>query len=338
VKPLIAPPPVLLVALLSLAPQHGGPLAFAPRAGSSVVKQLEFELTMSEPAFAWDAGELWNLGGPPLRLSTSLTLTDSYASVSAGRPLDWMRRVDATSGKFEHGGRRRDVVGFFSLLGCAVQFERRKDEQQFARTLAEGSAEDLHIEDWVEDLDLRGFLPEGEVKPGEKWIAHGRPVMDALFGPSEMGFLGTPRDQRTETLVRDVLLSRFRELGDKGLEIECARSRSDEALEQPGTKIELLLEDKGVLDVTDTINEFLQRMDSNTFDAGPVSMEWKVDGSGSLMWDPTQGRFESLDFAADLQLEFTCSLSATPGGLRPGSLRLRSVGVGKWTYRAKSAE
>ncbi len=323
-----------------MAPQHEVELSFAPRPGTTLAKQFDLEVELGYVAIEIDGQEFLALGHSPIRLLTSSKFTDTYVKTEAGRPLELLRSFGEISGKWEAEGLRTDIVGFYSLSGCAVRFVWDPKLCDYSRTLEVGKVRDLHEEQLVEDLDLRGFLPEEPVVPGAKWTAHGRRIVDALFGSTEMGLLGMPKEQELEVLIRDVLLRPFRKLGDKRLEIACVLAGPDDTLEPDETRIDLQLFDRYELDATEAVNEFLRGM------AGPspsmwrvdsVRTEWKVDGRGKLVWNVAEKRFSAMDLEAKIRLECICEMPGLFGreNTTPTRIRLVSDGTIRWTLRAR---
>ncbi len=173
--------------------------------------------------------------------------------------------------------------------------------------------------------------------PGAKWTAHGRPVVDALFGSTEMGLLGMPKEKEIEVLIRDVLLRPFRELGDKRVEIACVLARPDDTLKPDETRIDLQLFDRYELDATDAVNDFFRAMAGSSpamLKVDSARTEWKVDGRGKLVWNVAENRFVALDLEAKIRLEciFICDMPWRYGGkTTPGNLvRLVSEGTIRW--------
>jgi hypothetical protein len=329
---------LLLALWLFIPPQHEGQPMFAPRAGATVTKNFDLAVEVRDITVEIDGQEFLALGQSPIRLLTSSRFTDTYVKTEAGRPLELLRTFDEISGKWEVDGLRTDIVGFYSLSGCAVRFVWDQKLCDYSRTLEVGKVRDLHEAQLVEDLDLRGFLPEGRTKIGTKWTAHGRPVVDALFGSTEMGLLGMPREQELEVLIRDVLLQPFRELGNRRLAIECVRVELDEPGIAAMALVELRLVDKYELDVTETLNQFFRSLYPSwstalRVDSACISLD--IDGQGRLQWNLAENRFEELDLAARLHLQCDLEMSRfmAAGSSPTMRVRLHSDGDAKWTVR-----
>ncbi len=330
---------LLVAPWLFIAPQREVAPRFAPRPGARVAKQFDLEVELRDAAIEIDGQAFWSLGPKTIRLLTSSKFTDTYVKTEAGRPLDLLRSFGEISGKWEADGVRTDIVGFYALSGCAVRFVWDPKRGDYSRTLEVGKVRDLHEEQLVEDLDLRGFLPEEPAQPGEKWIAHGRPVVDALFGSTEMGLLGMPKEQELEVLIRDVLLRPFRELGDRRLEIACVLAGSDDTLEPDEMEIKLQLFDRFDVNATEAVNDFFLAMARSSPPMLKVDFagtEWNVDGRGKLVWNVAENRLVAFDLDARVHLECVLEIPWGRGGERSARhVRLRSEGDIKWTVRAQ---
>jgi hypothetical protein len=225
-----------------------------------------------------------------------------------------------------------------SFSGFSYQSQPlRRDPEYYAREFERTTSSNFPLDGLVEDLDLRGFLPAEPVLRGERWNPRGKPVMDALFGLTELGLLGIPTEVTEEALLRDVFLQPFRECGDKQLEIACEYLGEELSMNPPGAKIRLRLGDKYEIDATSDVNRYLESaFPSNThWQVRDFFVVWELDGRGDLIWNVAEHRAESLALEADLKLE--CSFEFLGFGNGPMHIRLSFSGKLQWTMRAERA-
>ena len=156
------------------------PLAFHPAPGLRLVKTFEGRRTLAFDELTC------RMGGEdvPAEYLPDMTFDlddtqrvvadDEYVAVSEGRPSELRRTFERIS---QHETRRLvvppgdpdtfDGEGDSALEGKTVVF--RRDGEGYSASF-EGSGADASLLDALaEDMDLRGFLPEGEVAEGDSW-------------------------------------------------------------------------------------------------------------------------------------------------------------------------
>ncbi len=325
---------LLALSCLLLLPLDGTKLVFAPQACSRVSKHFDFELEFSETAVTLDGTDMGDWI-PTVRLTTSVGFEDKYTKTAGGRPIDLSRTFGKLSGKWFYGDVPEDILGFFALSDSTVEFEWDPKHENYAKSLTSGIVRGIALENLIEDADLRGLLPPEAVKLGSKWTSMGRPAMDALFGPTEMGMLGIPAATE-DGLVRDIVLRPFRELGEKELSIECTYlGPSEDQANLVNTH--LAIDQKLDLDITSEVNEYLRgSFGSTEIQLDLCRLTWEVMGPGTLIWDIDKGHFGG--FSLSLKLDLTCELRLFAPSQTLLDIRLKSTGSAKWNYSAQQIE
>ncbi|MEO6710969.1 MAG: hypothetical protein ABI054_04090, partial [Planctomycetota bacterium] len=181
---------------------------------------------------------------------------------------------------------------------------------------------------------------EGPVRPGAKWTARGRSVMDALFGSTDMALLAVP-DDSFQRAFWDVLMRQFRNRFENEIAIDCAYSGRSLAPQAQLARIDLRWHATDVFDATAEFNErrdpqsplnFLGKVDS-------LRIEWKVESTGTLLWSTAENRFDSLKLDAAVQLDMVCEiptlLGYTKGEGNPWVWHQTSQGKATWSMTAK---
>lgn len=320
-------------------------LVFAPRAGACVAKRSELIVELIDTTIRLNDRDqrLWE--DAVVRFVTSLAFVDTYARVSDGVPRDLRRRFDEVAGWWEFNGDRHEIEDFPALRGCTVRFEWSPEREAHMRTLEvdESSVPRLgeRLEGLVEDLDLRAFLTEGPVGPGDRWRASGEPLMNALFGALESGLVGIPAGVSQEALIRDVLLRPFRTLGTEQLELECRLIGANRRADDPGARIDLRLADRFELDVTGEVSECLREWGgaASSIVVAGAAVAWRCDGKGELVWDTAEQRFLSFDLKVrvdvDCRIDFPRESGVVAGG--PYALQIRSAFDATWSMVAEAS-
>ncbi|MEO6710967.1 MAG: hypothetical protein ABI054_04080 [Planctomycetota bacterium] len=327
----------LLLPGFLISPRNEERLVFEPREGSSLEKQAEFEIEGRLTRFKLDEYELGPLSVPTVKLLTSAKFTDKFERVGNGRPLEYVRRFGEISGKWESEGRREDIPGFFALSASSVRFEWDSKRKEYTIRREEGACSLIPLDKLIEDMDLRGLLPDKAVANGTEWTVQGRSLTDALFGGTEMGLIGVTRDQLLETMVRDVLLRPFRELAERQTQLRCKYIESFEPEETRFATVSLRHADRYWLDLTEPVNQCLnvQGYGWNTtrWKVRDFFLRWKVDCEGNMIWNVTEGHFESLEFEAKVELEITFAfLGRDP----PMKIEIDAEGTGRWHMKAEA--
>lgn len=324
--------PCLMACLLLVEPQQEVKLVFAPREGSSVVKQADFSIEFRSLSIDIEGHDYGDQGLTPLGLRTSAKFTDTYVQLAEGRPLELLRKFDTLSGKWDEPNQRQDIGGFYALSGCTVRYLASPETQALECTLKEGAAPGVRVADLVEDLDLRGFLPVEPVKEGSKWLARGKPVMDARFGATEFGFAGISAEHEPEGSLTKFFLRPFRELGNQQIEFTCTLA-DDDGLAPSQARIDLRQQDKFHLDITDAVNEYLSDATSFELILDRFELDWTVDGKGRLLWNTADNRFEAFDFEAEVDLDVLIEIPNLPqaNGKASWCVRLHLDGVAEWS-------
>lgn len=185
----------------------------------------------------------------------------------------------------------------------------------------------------------RTVTPEEGVANGAEWQIKGRSLVDALFGSTEMGLIGIPKDHINESLVRDVLLRPFRELAESQADLHCKYVESYEPQQTRFAEFSLRHEDRYRLDITDQLNECLRAQGASWaayhLIASDFLLDWKVDGSGTLLWNVTEGHYESLEFEARVEVEAGLEIEAQG---QTHKIKFSAEGTCKWTMRAKQRD
>jgi hypothetical protein len=321
-----------------IAPAGDEALRFAPAEGSSLQKHAHLEVEVQLQSLSMDDYELTGMSWPLVRLVTSARFSDSYARVETNRPLEYLRRFDEVGAYWEWqgDGSRTAIPGFDAWSGAEVSFDWNPDCKEYTRRLEKGTYRcGPALDRIVEDLDLRGLLPEDAVAVGAKWSVRGRPVLDALFGTTDLGLVAIPEEQGFEKLLRDVLFRPFVERGERVLELDCAFKAIEVRDDVRLADIGLRLRDSGSLDITSEVREVLKSAPELSLDLDDFVVDWDLEGQGQLAWNLDAAHFGSLELAVRFRLSFRFRVGVGPH--EPGrAIRGTCEGTAKWCLGAQA--
>lgn len=183
----------LLLPLLLLAAPSAVELVWNVPAGTEFTRTVrtEFTLGLEEFTSRMNGQEIPAAFLPELDVqvhsSSLLAVTERIEEATAGRPVRLRRTFDEVeveesnevtlSGESDRSVRR----GRSPLEGRTVRFAWDEDAEAYERSLVDDET-DVALDGLLEDLDLRGLLPEEEVEIGDTWELE----------PALLGALETP--------------------------------------------------------------------------------------------------------------------------------------------------
>jgi len=141
----------------------------------------------------------------------SYVVTDAFEAVADGLPRRLRRTFDELSGgessTFSMDGEdSTDSSDYESELdGRTVLFTWNEESGSFDAAFAGDGGDEEMLEDLVEDMDLRRFLPPGPRAEGESWSIEPRAFECILDPGGELG-LEDPEDEGSDSSVEDAEL------------------------------------------------------------------------------------------------------------------------------------
>lgn len=234
-----------------------------------------------------------------LQFAYELECADTYESVGERRPLVLLRTFEKMlfRGEGPDGGDEDEPL---EVSGKTVRFEWNEDSESYARSFVGEGGDEEDLDNLSEDLDLRRFLPEGEVDEGDTWTVGGLATIELLMPAVdvrrkvEAGDFGELPEGLVETLKAVI----------EDLAVECTYLGSVEedgaTLGQIGMRVQASLSqavDTGFLPDDPEAPEM-------TWDHFDAALELELEGT--LLWDLAGGRFVSVEGAGEgsLTLDF----------------------------------
>ena len=328
--------PSLLV-LIGAAPValRWAPLDFRAEEGTELTKQFRTQVVFQvedivatlngvdlDPAMMGDI----DLDTLTLEASYTLSVSDLYKRVEGGRPLDYTRSYEGLAFTYEDGAGNYEDSSRDEFEDKLVRFVWDAEDESYSREVeTAGDAEsDAESEDLVallaEDLDLRAFLPAGDVDEGESWelgpsalLATVLPGLD-LEGLREKLAADADLPEEAVDLAQEALRGL---LEDTGATVTYRGTR-----EVDGSQLAVLaIEADGVVEVdllplfeTDLFDEAeLEELDIQRLD-----IELSLALRGELLWDAEAGHAHALDLLGELEGEWSMAFDLEQEGMSFG--------------------
>lgn len=225
---------------------------------------------------------------------------DSIVRVARGRPAELVRRFEklaqSDETRVEDGADGETTVTEFdsALEGRSVRFTWDEETGEYERELVrtegepEGAADAELVAGLVEDLDLRGILPESAVDIGEAWEFDVR-ALDRMLRPGgDLQLLGSDGEGEDEDFDRHVDEAIDATLKGK------ATARLASLREVEGRNCAVL----SIEGETTANGEF------EDDDLGGVTIELASRATGEIVWDLAAGHVVSAELAADVRTRF----------------------------------
>jgi hypothetical protein len=341
-------------ALISFAPTLDEP-AFGPESGSSLTKTFVYggDFSLDEFSAIVDGQDIAAMLGSieaTLELENTVTITDTYVTSADGRPTKLVRSFDTMEGvtavelAMDFGSEDQELESSSELEGTTVVFEWDDDEGAFDVSFEEDEGDDDLLEGLVEDMDLRVFLPAGEVSPDDSWEVDLKLLSDVAFPGGNLKLLPDDVDDEAfgdTDVLGDVFGDDYGDYISDLLEGSCVctyKGTTDEGLGEILVAIEL----GSAADLSDMLTEIIETL-GETVDGGPsISIELAdvnldFEGEGVLLWNLGESRLASFELTGDVILAVDIGITGDMGG-EPQSAELSAEMSGSYTYKVETEE
>lgn len=244
-----------------------------------------------------------------LQFAYELECADTYESVAERRPLVLLRSFEKMlfRGEGPDGSEEDEPL---EVSGKTVRFEWDAESEGYKRSFVgdEGGDEE-DLDNLSEDLDLRRFLPAGDVEEGDTWSVEGLATIELLmpavdvrrkieagdFGEMPEGLVDVLKSVIEDLAVECTYLGTVEEdgvtLGQIGMHVEASQSHAVDT--------SFLSEDPDAPEFT-----------WDHFDA-----QLELDFDGTLLWDLAGGRFVSVEGSGEGSLGLDFSFEIVDFGL-----------------------
>ena len=285
-------------------------LRYAPEEGVVLRRNFEVKHFLAVTRSATKVGDLEVIGQRTfdIRSEEKVQVSDRLLKVVDGRPWNFRRYFDrgGLDGFAELSGAGGAVnlraVGLSRLKGKSVMFTWVPEDSVYGRyyDATDGVEEDLkHMQD---DLDLRGFLPEGTVEVGGTWSVPPLAMGDAL---SPCGMLSFDFSKS-----KNISLARTLRLGTGSHLFELFRSEVSGEVNATLTSVEQLegarvatVSVKWDVKTASDLTELARRnraVEEMQVDKQLLSMKVALElvGEGTFRWDLDAGHLVDYDFSS----------------------------------------
>jgi hypothetical protein len=304
--------------LLSMTPR-ADEVTFAPTVGSSVTKT--FTITQE-----FEEGTLTiSRAGNDLTIETtgtasqSITIADTYAKMDGAKPVQLVRafkdgatEIETESALSSKGAEQEfeaSGAGDSRLNDLTIVFAWDVDQSEYLKTYDENSeGEDAWLAGINEDMDLRGFLPSGEVAIDDEWEADSS-VLLSTFAPGgnlqwDLKMVDEGRNGGVDPAIFSELGSMLEGSDIEG-EIKCKYAGPQEVEGAEYLAIEVTILVDALTDLTEDAEADMDGDDlpeGVEIEIGDMAMELHLEGKGLLLWDAQAGHLHSFSYTGDTAL------------------------------------
>jgi hypothetical protein len=309
--------PIAALALALAGPPAERELAFQPAAGATLQKTFteRTSWTLDSMTMVYDGAEV-SMTPPELTGVAELRLVvrDTYGAVDGGVPLVLLREFETVTSRsvleleVEGASEDLDLDLASEIEGEKVVFTRETpgDEAE-AKFEGEEHATSELLRGLREDLDLRGFLPAEDVGVEDWWEVDVEQLADVLAPGGDLALApGRGASLDSENLQPDqivaaalVRVGEARDGRSGEATLTWKETKKEGERELASIAVEIGATAKGEL--SGRLRQLLAEAGAEADDR-KLAMEWAADGEGTLVWDLTADRFESLELALDVEV------------------------------------
>lgn len=303
--------PVLAIPALVAFSPAGVQLSFAPSKGLTVTKTIEqtSEMALEEMVTVVNGNEMDQGMDMETAQTTSFVFTDSYAEMASGQPAKLVRKFDKLSdtnvNEMSHpmmGDMDEETASESELEGLTVEFRWDAEGGDYVAKFPEDEeGDEALLEGLAEDVDLRAFLPDGEVDEGESWEVEPS-AMRAVLAPG--GDLKLEADGGGGMMSSGPQPSMEQILGEMEGKVTATFTGTREVEGTSMAVIKLAIEISSSNDLADFLTEQManQEMPEGMdfeMDVESMDMEFALEGEGELLWNMKAGILGSLSIEGD---------------------------------------
>src|SRR4030095_1681153 len=246
---------------------------------------------------------------PELKISfveqTHVAVTDAYGPLKDGKPSKVTRsyeklggtstqKVELPEGMDAQGDPNEEKERSSELEGKSVVFKLDDDGESYKADFADGKGDAKLLEDLEEDMDLRGFLPRGDVTEDKSWEIEAKVFNSVLGAPGGDLKIDTQDDKEDDSDIDQQFEDNLKGKGKgtyKGKrEVDghhCAVIALEAELKTTGK------DDKTGAGGHDGVKS--------------ITLEYTVEGE--LLWDVDEGHFHKCTLSSKIRMKMQDSLS-----------------------------
>ncbi len=323
--------------LLAAAPAFDR-IAFAPAAETTLTKSFEttIDMALDDLMVNFNGQDMdpammgMDMSAASMTATVLVEVEDTYGEVKDGRPMQVTRVFNTISADLEAGDGQSQSESDDDLVGTTLTFQWNEETGEYDLSADDESLDLDKISHGGEDMDLRDFLPTGEVSEGDSWRLEGNKLVGVLWPGLDWSRLQeNAAEKMAETDIPAELEELMAELVKKAT-VECTYAGTRES---DGVNLQVITlggEMEHDMEVGEMILELI-RSSANDRDLDmdlEASLEIAVQLSGELLWNPAAGHFA--DCEMDLELAFLSSMDGSAdiqGNPMEASAEIEASGV-----------
>ncbi len=305
-------------------------IAFHPKAGLTLEKTFEStETTTVDEMEVLMNGEV-NPMVPDMEIESSMTSTivvvDQYLACADGMPVRLLRTFETISNESETDvsmemmGESQDfsmkAKGTSQLEGTTVAFTL--EDGEYTKTFHEGEGDDELLEGLMEDMDLRVFLPEGDVSEGDSWDVDVSLLRAYLFPGGNLALeIENVGEESPVPGMDPASQPQTHEIwGETEGEVTATFSGTRDADGVTVAVIDIELDISTARDISELMRERIGDIvpDGVEMDISSVDMEITIEGTGQLLWNMAGGHLHSFEMSGETTTTSDSAMEMDMGG------------------------
>jgi len=307
-------------------------LTFSPAAGSSPTKtfsnSVEFALDDMTMLMNGEENPMMPQIEMDMAMESTVSVTDTYGSVSRGQPTKLTRTFDEISTEMDISmvvdamGQVQEEnptgSGSSDLEGETVVFTWDADDDEYVVSFPEDEGDDDLLENLVEDMDLRALLPKDEVSEGDSWDLPLVSLIDILGPGGDLKLDFEMDGQEVSGGPPPEMMVNFREMMGDMLEGEATATFAG-MTEVDGARlavIEIEIEIDTAKDMSELIEELMgeEMPEGMDFNLDRVDVEFAYEASGQCLWNVAGGHAHSLSLEGEAVIALDMEINMDFGG------------------------
>jgi hypothetical protein len=327
--------------------------SYAPKTGNVVTKSysVEGELELEDMSLEVNGQDVSAMAGQlemAMKTQMKLTVTDTYEAMGSERPAKLKRAFEEITSTTHvsqsnpmTGDQENDIPLSSELEGMTVVFTWDDAASGYDAAFASEEGDPELLEGLSEDLDLRGFLPTGEVKEGDTWQVPAAAVKAALAPGGDLGL-------RPETAGEMMGMDQFSQndlVGD--LEGEFAATYAG-TRDEDGVKvavIKLKIDASSAQDLTERMSGIREQMKENLPEGAEVDVdisafdsEYEFEAEGELLWNLDAGIAHAMHLSGEVRVIMDISMSMSMAGQGEQAMEISQTLAGTSTLTLTTGE
>jgi hypothetical protein len=316
---------------LAFAPK-ADTIQFAPSDGTTVTKTftnvMKFGLDDMSMLMNGEDSPMTPQMEMDMEMTSIITVSDEYVSVSDGRPTELSRTFDTITQEMdiavsvEMMGETQDEdmggSGSSELEGKTVVFSWDDEAEEFDISFADDEGDEELLANLIEDMDLRVLLPDGEVSEGDAWDIPLPGLVDILAPGGDLKLDIEMEGQEMGMGPDPAMMANMREMLADMLEGEATATYVG-TRDIDGTTvavIELEIEIDTARDMSELIEEMMEQqgVEGMEMNIDRVDVEFALETSGELLWNVGAGHVHSLSLEGEVAVAMDMEMGMDMGG------------------------